>query len=72
MSNTKTGVLEEKVLEEDTRELPPLGRLMQYDQKKCKKKKHSKEYYLCKEPEKGYKCAISIKANEQYYCPRNK
>ena len=62
-------MLEEKIKEE-TKELPTQTRLTNYDQDKCKKKKHSKEYYLCKEPEKGYRCLHSIKVNQQYYCTR--
>ena len=79
MSDTKNG-LEDKVeeinphqdfVEEDeTREMPKEG-LIYPIQRLCKKKKHTKDYYLCKEPvSKAYRCALALKMNEVYYCPR--
>lgn len=62
--------LEEKVNEEDTREAPKEGYLTVYIQKDCKKKKYSKEYFLCKEPEKGFRCVDAIKVGQKYVCLR--
>ena len=60
---------------EETKKIPledraKLGYKEDFNPADCKKKKHSKEYYQCKEAEKGYKCLHAIQFNEKYYCPR--
>jgi hypothetical protein len=62
--------------EDETKELPleeraKIGFKEDYNPADCKKKKFSKEYYLCKEPEKGPLCARAVSiATGKYYCPK--
>jgi hypothetical protein len=64
------------VNEDETKALPleeiaKKGFKENYDPLTCHKKKFSKEYYLCKEPEKGPLCARAVCiATGKYYCPR--
>jgi hypothetical protein len=63
---------EDKTKELTLEDRTKLGYKEDFDPANCKKKKHSKEYYQCKEAEKGYKCLRAIKVNETYYCPRER
>lgn len=61
-------------MEDETKELPLEMRLdfkQDYDPADCRKKKASRDYYLCKESEKAPLCRRAFQVpNGNYYCPR--
>lgn len=61
----------ENIAKDETKELPvtdtATGKIF-YNQKDCKTKKYSKEYFLCKERSKVHTCARVVTLNQINYC----
>ena len=66
---TKTGehTIDDLFIGEPT---PEVQRKEDYANRRCKKNRHGKFYYECREPTKRYHCLNAISTGGKVYCPK--